>query len=190
MTGAAAIDRLRGIAARLRDREDEAAEWFLTCLQEYEAGAPHGLTLDAAFGFRLNPGESAWYELEARTKRDTLLRVMRQRYFGGLSDRAAAAALAKKISRYEASDWRRDHKFKIRPTLTGLQACLFALLKIAQPLGASTIRRALAHELPLLVSHEAEEHSAATHEERHGIYGDETETETDLGSDGDAVDAA
>ncbi len=173
----AAIDRLRRIAARLLELGDVDGEWFAASLQEYEAGARHGLTLGDAFGFRLRPGESAWYETEARSARDELLRAIARRYFGGMSTRAAADALASKISRYESGSWRGDRIFKLQPTLTGLHAELFKLLKIGQPLSASTIRRALAHETTLFVSHAVRDDAAATNEARHGS--NEFEAESD-----------
>jgi hypothetical protein len=94
-----------------------------------------------------------------------------------MSCRAAADALAKKIRRYEAAEWRRDRQFKVQPTLTGLHAELFRLMKIGQPLSKGTIRRALAHETHLLVSHEHGDDAAATDEERYGSHVDEIETD-------------
>ncbi len=187
MTGADSIVRLRAIATRLSEREDQDSAWFANALAEYEAGALHGLTLGDAFGFRLQPGESSWWELEARSQRDALIRRIVQRYFGGLSARSAADALAKKVLRYESGDWRSDRKFKLRPTLTGLHAELFQLLKIGVPVSVATIRRALAHEIPLLVSHEAGDHAAATKEERHGTNDDEAESNP--GSGGNSAGA-
>jgi hypothetical protein len=48
VTDLAAIDRLRGIAARLIEGEDADAAWFAASLAEYESGAPAERTLDDA----------------------------------------------------------------------------------------------------------------------------------------------
>lgn len=142
MTAAASIARLRAIAARLIEREDADAAWFAAALQEYTAGAPHGLTLGDAFGLRLEPGERPWWQLDAIERRDELLRRIASTYFPGLAGRSAAAAILTALARYEATGWRRDRAYVTPPA--ALRGDLFRLLRLAAPLSESTIRRALA----------------------------------------------
>ncbi|MGH9644851.1 MAG: hypothetical protein ACRD3Q_20805, partial [Terriglobales bacterium] len=75
--GAASIARLRAVAAHLVEGNHPEAAWFAARLSEYEAGAPFGLQLGAAFGLHLAPGAQGWWESEARAKRDALIRAMR-----------------------------------------------------------------------------------------------------------------
>jgi hypothetical protein len=161
MPARAPIDRLRGISARLLERGDADGVWFASCLAELQAGARHGLTLADAFGFRLAPGAKPWWVIEASTARDALLREIAAHYFSGLSARAAAEAIVKTVARYEAGDWRHHRKFIDKPTLHGIRADLFRLLKIGAPLSVATVRRALvARKIPLLMSHDQEQAAA------------------------------
>jgi hypothetical protein len=150
---ATAINRLRAIAARLRDDPD--APWFAACVAEYQSGAPHGLTLEDAFGLR--PG---WWRLEAIERRDEILREIAARHFPALKARAAAGEIAGRIERYRTATWRRDRGIMSPATADPLRIRLHRLLKLDLPIGFSTIRRALAHETPMAVSHEACDASA------------------------------
>lgn len=155
MAATDAIDRLRGIATRLEVREDPDAEWFREALALYESGARHGLDLDAALGLRPGPGGTTWWEQEAAAQRDDLVRLIAARYFGGLSQRAQAEAITHKVRGYEAGAYRAHRKFAAAPRaiLGSVRAWLFALLKTGAPISVSTVRRALAQETPLFVSH-------------------------------------
>lgn len=150
MTDAAAIAKLRAIAAALRGHELGA--WFAAALGEYEAGARHGATLEAAFG--VVPG---WWRLEAIERRDELLRELRRTCFPGHSIRAAAKKIAAALEHYEASAaWRQDRPL-VQPVQDDrLRHGLHAILKTGAPCGRTTIRNALlANGDPLSVGHEA-----------------------------------
>jgi hypothetical protein len=151
-----AIELLRRVAARLSGIEDADAGEFAARLAEYEAGARHGLTLGAAFGLTLGRGETPWWQLEASARRDEILRDLAARYFPSLRQRRAATALMQAIARYEASGWR-QHRRDLSPPagLSPLQRGLFTLLKLDAPLSVATVRRALAHEIPLFVSQDS-----------------------------------
>jgi hypothetical protein len=138
---AAAIDRLRAIAARLGDDSD--AQWFAACLAEYESGAPHGVTMEHAFGLACSsPGERPWWVIEAQSRRDELVRCIDAQRFGSLPVRTAARDFWAALSRYESSAWRRDRSYT-SPTDRS-HADLFRLLKLDAPLSEATIRRVLA----------------------------------------------
>jgi hypothetical protein len=180
VTDAAAIDRLRAIAARLVEREDPDAAWFMTALLEYTSGARHGATFDATLGLRPGTGATSWWELEAQATRDGRIRAIVAKWYPTLSARAAATALVRALARYEtsasANGWR-HHRADISPPVClrdTLQADLFSLLKIGSPLGASTIRSALANKTGLFVSH-VSGNAPGRPEEPHGS------TETDEG---------
>jgi hypothetical protein len=149
MKDAGTIAKLRGIAAGLR-KDDPDREWFTACLAEYESGARHGLTLDAAFGLRLRAGQTSWWDTESCGRRDELLRIIAGKYFPGLGNRAAARSILRETTRYEAAGWRQHRAFKSPPpALAGtLHGALFSLLKVGEPLSEGTARRALAHESP------------------------------------------
>lgn len=151
----AAITNLRAIAADLVERAHPLAPWFAAALAEYEASAPHGLELGEAFGLALAPGAVPWWALERRQQRDELLREITCRHFPTLSTRAAAAEIADRIDRYQAGNWRRDRVLMSPATVDPLRIRLHRLLKLGQPIGLSTIRRAVAQMVPLRLSHEA-----------------------------------
>jgi hypothetical protein len=148
------IARLRAIAARLLARDDPDGEWFACCLSEYQAGARHGRTLGDAFGLRLRPGESGWWELEARARRDDLIRRLAARFFSDLRRGAAATAIAGKVRRYESSRWRQHKAFTAPPAATSeLGRALFELLKVGAPVTESVIARALRQQTPVFMPH-------------------------------------
>ncbi len=143
MTDAASrIDRLRRIAARLGGAD---GEWFVTALQEYEAGARYGGSLDQALGLRLGPGTTPWWQIEDCGKRDALLRDIAARHFDGTTPRAAALAITTAVHRYAAAGWRRHQTFTSPPAelLGTLRSDLFVLLKIGQRLSFKIIYTAL-----------------------------------------------
>lgn len=135
------ITRLRAIAGRLIERDDPEAAWFSAVLQEYEAGARHGMTLEQAFGLACAPGERPWWHAEACERRDALLRDLAERQFPALSARGAAEAIVTALTRYETTAWRRDRAYLSPPE--GLRGDLFRLLRLEAPLSEGTIRRAL-----------------------------------------------
>jgi len=138
---ASPIDRLRRLALRLGKPGDEDGEWFATALREFEAGARHGLTLGDAFGFRLTPGQTPFWESERIAKRDDLIRTIAAKHFSTLRGRPAAAALSRAIKRYEQGRWPAHKPFATPPPgLNGLRAALFRLLKLGDPPAEPTIR--------------------------------------------------
>jgi len=165
---AAPINRLRAIARRLVDRRDVDGAWFMTALLSYQAGARHGLSLDAAFGLTPESGARGWWTEELQLQRDVLLRAIACEYFGTLSHRAAAAEIMRQLGRYQAGRWRK-HRDGLRPPAgaTDLQLELFKLLKIDAAVSARTIERALRHEPPDFVAHEPASNAARNGEGSH-----------------------
>lgn len=108
------------------------------------------MNLGDAFG--LCPG---WWRLEAINRRDQLLRELASILPRQSSERATAEATLKKLGQYRASQWRRDRALMSPARPDPVWVCMHRLLKLDLPIGFSTIRRALAHETPLSVSHEA-----------------------------------
>jgi hypothetical protein len=86
----------------------------------------------------------------ARTIRDHLLRTAADRHCIGSSDRAAAAMLRTRLSRYREGAWQRDASEDLCParhrgTITEL---LWTILKVRDAIPSErTIRAALAHDL-------------------------------------------
>lgn len=182
MSAADSIDRLRSIAARLLEREDVAAAWFGAALQEYTAGAQHGLTLDQALGLRAGPGARPWWQLEALARRDEVLRAIAARHFPARSAKAAAEAITSAAQRYEAVGWRRHRAFMAPPAeIAGtLRGELFYLLKTGGALSVRTVERALRHEMPDSVAHAGASNTLDTGETHDGNTG-ENDDETTSG---------
>lgn len=91
------ISRLRRLSAALASGRQPTAEdgaWFLAGVRRYEAAClandPTGL--DQALGLGRH-GFHAWWNAEARDRRDLLLIELRTRHFAALSDPAAAVAI-------------------------------------------------------------------------------------------------
>lgn len=142
---AAAIDRLRRISAYLNDTGHGDNEWFKSALDQYESAVCHGLSFDQALGLRLGPGATAWWEIEARRKRDMLIRAIFTRYFRGAKRRVSALAITVAMERYAAAGWLRHRAFTSPPPeLIGtLRGDLFELLKVGQRLSFKVIYAAL-----------------------------------------------
>lgn len=179
MAAASSIARLRVVAARFLEHDDPDAAWFCAALQEYEAGAVHGLTLDQALGLRAGPGERPWWQTEALGRRNDILRGIAARYFPGRSAKAAAEAITSAAQRYEAAGWRRHRAFMVPPAEIGgtLRGELFYLLKTGAPLSVRTVERALRHETHDSVAHgEASNtlETGDTHDGNTGTSNDET----------------
>jgi hypothetical protein len=145
MKDVAAIVALRRIVKYLRDTDHPDSEWLMTGLAQYEAGAPHRLSLCQALGLRRGQGATAWWQIEAARKRDSLLRAIAARHFDGASHRAAALAIKAAQERYAAGGWRRHLAFISPPAelLGTLRGDLFVLLKLRQPLSFKIIYAAL-----------------------------------------------
>jgi hypothetical protein len=130
-----AIERLRGISARILVGDDPDAEWFAEALARYEAGAPHGEQLDDSFGLK----GSGWWLAEARRRRDDAIRGISRDFFAGEpSDRKRAIKIASAIRRYRASAWRQD-KGELAPP-SHYRGTLHERLFIVCKLGAVGLR--------------------------------------------------
>jgi hypothetical protein len=84
--------------------------------------------------------------------RDHLLRLARDRYCTGMSDRQAAVYLRERLGRYAAGAWRRHQSEdrlpeKLRGTLNGIFWEMM-MVRASVP-GDRTVRTALAHDFPL-----------------------------------------
>jgi hypothetical protein len=147
-SGAASIAALRRISLHLSNTGHADGQWFAAALQEFEAGARLGLTLDAALDLRPGTGQTSWWEAEAIVRRDELIRTIAGRHFPGMSRRRAADAIVREAQRYQTTAWRSQRAYRSAPAeLVGtLRGDLFALLKIGTSLSIGTARRALAHE--------------------------------------------
>jgi hypothetical protein len=175
---AAAIDRLRRVAQRLTGMNDPDTEWLVSAIRQYEAGARFGVLLDDALELRASRGQTSWWEEEANALRDDLIRHIASRYFGSLSQRAAAEAIVRKARLYETSGWRRHRAFIAPPEAIqgSLRGDLFYLLKTHAPVSEAIARRALGSPCRFLVSHESADDATATDEETHGPTDDEVQT--------------
>jgi hypothetical protein len=92
---AAPIAVLRRIAALVEAyAPPHDAMPFVAAVRRYEAGAAHGLTLDAALGLAARQGASGWWTIEARRRRDLKLRALRVTRFAHLKREEAARAIA------------------------------------------------------------------------------------------------
>ena len=88
----------------------------------------------------------------ARTIRDHLLRLARDRFCRGMSDRAAADYLRAKLARYREGAWRRDRVEERCPDrhLGTINDLFWQALRTRDAIpGDRTVRTALAHDFPL-----------------------------------------
>lgn len=132
-----ALGRLRRLADRLLEHEDEDAAWFKAALMVYEAGAGEEVTLDRALGLAPTPGQEGWWTIEARTRRDALLREIARRFYAGeLSERRGAAKIASPLGQFAggARLWRPGT----------IEELLHYVVAIGLPTSERTVRRALA----------------------------------------------
>ncbi len=106
MDSAQSMARLRGLAAALQ--RIPAAAWFAEALACYEAGAEDGLTLDRALGLVPPRGGVSWWEAERRTRRDALIRAVREQHFADLGVTKAAQQIATRGRRLRAIDRNRE----------------------------------------------------------------------------------
>ena len=87
-----------------------------------------------------------------RSIRDYLLRLARDHYFAGVSDRQAAEMIRTKLMRYAAGAWRRD-RFEDRCPdrhRGRIEATMWELLRVRDHVPSDkTIRNALAHDFRL-----------------------------------------
>ncbi len=184
------IDRLRRVALRLTGMNDPDTEWLLSGIRQFEAGARFGTLLDDVLELRSGQGRSSWWEQEAIGLRDDLIRRIAAQYFGSLSQRAAAAAIARKVSLYEMSGWRRHRAFIDPPEAIqgSLRGDLFYLLKTNAPISEAVARRALGAPRARFMSHESGDY-VATAEENHGSNHDD-ENAIDQGPGGSPAEVA
>jgi hypothetical protein len=129
-----ALDRLRRLADRLLEHEDEDAAWFKATLMIYEAGE---VTLDRALGLAPTPRQEGWWTVEARTRRDALLCEIASRFYAGeLSERCRAAKIASRLGQFASGArlWRPGT----------IEELLHYVVAIGLPTSARTVRRALA----------------------------------------------
>lgn len=115
------------------------------CLRAWLDG-DGSLSLEAALCIDRLPGERKPQTVRRLEQRDKMLREIKRRFFGQLTDNAAADEIAKAISRYRAgADWRRDRTrdaVEYRQTLRGHA---WAVLKVVDYAPAArTVRRHLA----------------------------------------------
>ena len=97
--GVAAAERLRRLASRLQDGDDDG-RWLAQGLVHYLAAAPSGLDLDRALGLATEPGGSPWWRVPTMAERDQLLRDLAADL--GDSVHARATALQQRLRRYAA----------------------------------------------------------------------------------------
>src|SRR5579872_426769 len=109
MTTADAMAHLRRIAEALAGGKTAAATdttWFLDALRRYQAGGPSGLSFDRALGLVPEGGQESWWTVEARRKRDDLIRALREQHFPDIGVTRAAHRIAKLAADYQAAIWR------------------------------------------------------------------------------------
>jgi hypothetical protein len=148
-----ALGRLRRLADRLLEHEDEDAAWFKAAMLAYEAGAGDGVTLCAAFGLAPLPGQVRWWTREARTRRDSLIRELARRFYRDEpSERRQADKIARRLARFASGArlWRPGT----------LEELLHYVVRLGLPTSARTVQRALAagrlcQNLPAIAGTEA-----------------------------------
>lgn len=103
-----AADRLRHAAGVLRREGSADALAVAGDIERYLEDAAIGLTLDIALGVSPAPGQTPWWEREARERRNAAIRELREHCFGDLGITAAARAIEEEARRFQASAWRYD----------------------------------------------------------------------------------
>jgi hypothetical protein len=88
------IALLRRVSAALIEAQHQDAPDFAARLQEYVAGACHGVTLGQAFG--LEGAGTPWWQLEQRQARDSLIRDLAAREYPGQPVRAIVRAIRRR----------------------------------------------------------------------------------------------
>jgi hypothetical protein len=129
MSSLDAITRLRAIAARLLEREDPDAAWFVGVIRTYEAG---DVPIDVVFGLRTTGYRTG----AARKQRDDILAEMGRRFHADEpSDRQRALKIRARIRQFAAGarQWRPG---------TVEELCHY-VLKVCPAPSTRTIERAL-----------------------------------------------
>ncbi|MSP50319.1 MAG: hypothetical protein EXQ95_13470 [Alphaproteobacteria bacterium] len=149
MTPAAAMERLRLVAAIVCDHDDPVGPWFAQRVAEYEQGAQAGLKLDRVLGLTPGPGAEPWWATARRQRRDDMIRGLATKHFGhgsAIAGRGLVHALTVVITRYETrGTWRQD-RVNGRPPVAknrGLDAALFDLLSLELPITRGVVKTAL-----------------------------------------------
>lgn len=99
------ITRLRQIAAAASAGQSiapEDAAWLGAAIGRYLDAAALGLSLEDVFGITPAAGQSSWWRVEARERRNAALRELRERHFGSLDIPKAAREighLVRQVSR-------------------------------------------------------------------------------------------
>jgi hypothetical protein len=89
------ITRLRQAKAALEREGSAEAAWLAGVIEEYEAKAADGVTLDRAAQLIPRAGRRAWWAVEARRARDAALRKAWTEHFGSLGIGEAAREIAR-----------------------------------------------------------------------------------------------
>jgi hypothetical protein len=132
-----ALGRLRRLADRLLELDDEDATWFKAAVMVYEAGAGDGVTLCSAFELKPTPGQEGFWTIEARARRDALLCEIAARFYADEpSESSRADKIESRLGQFAAGArlWRPGT----------LEELLHYVTAIGLPTSARTVRRALA----------------------------------------------
>lgn len=124
------IGRLRRVAAASARGEPAAPEdaaWFVAAIQRYQAECRSGagISLDMALGLGRH-GSNGWWTVEARDRRNDLIRKIRHRHFAHLDDGQAARHIAAMARNHDASPFRQRQPVAHDPD--SLEALLHAAL--------------------------------------------------------------
>jgi hypothetical protein len=129
--GVAAAARLRRLASRLQDGDDDG-RWLAAGLLHYLEAAPSGIDLDRALGLATAPGGSPWWRVPTMAERDRLIRYLAADLGGRTNQRAAQ--LQQRLRRYASSAWPRDRASKA-PTAANAMLYQIYLLDPDPPTG-------------------------------------------------------
>lgn len=137
----ARLRRIAACAAAGQPLPDGDGEWLADRLARYLETAADGNRLDDIFGLSPAPGDVGWWTIEARARRDDLIREIAARHCtGAIAQRAAAIAF--EARRYESGAWLRErHGDRPPPGSAGtLRELLFLAFK-AHPRFPQSVRQ-------------------------------------------------
>src|SRR3954453_19328721 len=122
--GVAAAARLRRLASRLQDGDDDG-RWLAAGLLHYLEAAPYGNDLDRALGLATAPGGSPWWRVPTMAERDRLIRYLAAA-LGGPTNQVVTQ-LPQHLRLCGSSVWLRDRVSKAPTAANGILYRIYVL---------------------------------------------------------------